>query len=229
MSLSDAFPQDFDWSKGYNAISVTSAEGWRDFGLCVAGAAVSWLVSPVTWLVLWPGVLVAFLAGLARTESRFDAGCVGDDGASLGIVQFNINNEVVGPLITPVNAATPSDPRLSAFWSGWYAVKNVQRALLTSPSWWAIGIPWLGYGVLRLLWVHGPERGLTRPEGLLSAAWSVMTDPSERDAPGVTAFLVWRAIGLALLVAGAAVAVASGLLPVAELRKRMKRSRRGRR
>lgn len=169
------------------------------------GGIAGYIVSPTLWLA-FPGLLgwLVSLAITAAQESAYLADAEGDGGESLGVLQFYVpTREALG--MTDAHALSPA-------WSGYYAARYVQGALLTDIRWWAIALPILGTPFLRFLWTHGPSSTMAK------RAW-VESIPAYADQPlARAAVVIWTVTAVVLLGVVAAVRAA--------YRKPKKRARR---
>lgn len=144
----------------------------------VLGATASWFAHPLIWLCFGPFRWIAAILMTAAQESSYNASAEGDDGASVGILQFT----------APTWEALGGDPdrRTSSMLSGWYAGAYVQNAILTDVRWLWMAVPVYGYAVMRFLWTHGAGSGLS----IAGEAWSSFR---EERWSGI-AIVVWRGI-----------------------------------
>jgi hypothetical protein len=169
------------------ASAPQGAEQWRNALVFALGVLLGWLTSPLVWVVAGPFRAVALLLGQCRQENSYQTSGCGDAGESCGMSQFKLD--------TIESLGGDDDDRGSAFWTGYYSVKMVNRALSENAQWFAIAIPIYGYAVVRTLWTHG--WGYSSP---ISVAWA-------RKGPGGitngyvesyawSGFVFWRSLSL---------------------------------
>ena len=169
----------------------SGATKWTNAFMMIAGVMLGWMVSPVVWLVAGPFRMIAMLLAQSSQESGYNATVCGDAGSSCGIAQFQ--------LATIEALGGDNDDRNSPFWSGYYSVRMVRKALLTKRGWCLIGVPIYGYAVLRYLWTHGWNAASPWEN-----AWSKKGPGGSLAEPRAWgSFLLWRLLSL-LPLAGAA-------------------------
>ena len=176
MTLSGAFPM--------------GMEKWKNALMMMGGVLVGWMVSPVVWLVAGPLRILVLMMAQASQESGYNSTVCGDAGTSCGMLQFQ--EETIKAL------GGSNEDRSSPFWSGYYGVRMLRKALLSDKSWWLIGLPIYGFAVLRYMWTHG--WGATTQfgyAGAWSVAWSTKGPSGTLAEPRAWgAFVSMRAISL---------------------------------
>lgn len=130
-----------------NFFKVPPSSAWPALFQISIGVLVGWLASPSVWLVAGPFRMLAMQLASSGQESGWSPTVCGDGGISCGPFQFQV------PTIESIGGT--AEDRYSYFWSGYYSVRMVARALAENWRWWSIGIPIYGYAVVRYLWVHG--------------------------------------------------------------------------
>lgn len=167
----------------------SGARWWSAFVMTLGGL-VGWLTHPVIWLVAGPFRWIALLNMTAAQESGWNAEAVGDStskyGNSVGMLQFNTSR-------WPSLTGRDLEDRTSPFLSGYYGAVYVQLALLTSWSWWSLGLPLYGAAVMRYMWTHGVSASAA--EKASEEAWDIFL----QEGKSYGAFLTIR--GLTLLPA----------------------------
>jgi len=150
----------------------------------------------VPWMFAFPlGCMMRGLWMTAASESNFDGTALGDDGASVGILQFNVVN---------LELVRRQDWRLSSFWSGLAAVRYIGRqdwpellALLRPGD--AGAVAW------RSLWVSGDalsERPVNlRSRTLYARARTMAATLNVLHVVGLVA-LSWFALPVSLSMVG---------------------------
>jgi len=160
----------------------TGASQWTVAAQLVAGGLVSWLLHPLIW-VLGPVKFVSILLATAAQESTYTADASGDDGRSVGALQF-YDTTWTGLELGDL------DRRKSVWWSSWAAAKYIADAWVREPGWvWRLLLPYYGGGYARLLWVNGVNSGLTRSFADMVAYW-------DSEGAARTAWNTWRVISL---------------------------------
>jgi len=160
---------------------------WRDGAVMLGGALVgAALRAPLAWAV-GPLALPALLWVVACGESSWSADAEGDDGTSVGMMQFQAAS-FVEPWFGPKERTSP--------WaSGWSSAAHIQSGLLRDPRWllalW-LPAPWC-VGAARALW----RRGTGGFPGFSALRGWQNNDQGER-APVTTAYLSARLATLAL-------------------------------
>lgn len=127
-----------------------NSEQWYGALAMTLGALLSWFAHPLVWPVSWfsPFYWVAMIWTTAAQESGFDPQATGDEGRSVGILQFHDANEGI---------IYKTDNRRSPFWSGYLSAKYVQKAIIHDWRWLAIASPVIGMAWFRWLWTSGPS------------------------------------------------------------------------
>lgn len=166
---------------------------WKTLVLLSLGTLAGWLTHPVLWLVGGPFRWWAMMMSTASQESSFNAMAEGDDGMSIGVLQF------WKPTWEALGMVNPDD-RMRPFLVGYIATRYVQNAIVADLRWLYIGLPFVGMGVLRHLWTNGPASAT----GVVRAGWNQMMDDAEpfvlpswiffRIISSVPAFFLCRAI-----------------------------------
>ena len=155
---------------------------WAVVVQLLIGGLVSWLLHPIIW-ILGPVKFVAILLATAAQESTYNNEAAGDEGRSVGALQFYDSTWTglgLGDL----------DRRKSALWASWGAAKYISDAFTSEPGWvWRLLLPYFGAGYARLLWVNGVNSGLTR-------SFSEMVDYWDSEGAARTAWNTWRLISL---------------------------------
>lgn len=131
---------------------------WLFFHL---GCLLGWATHPLLWPVYSPWRWLFYMGITATQESGGNAGAVGDDGASLGMLQF----------FQPTRAALgmTDEQAKSPLWSGYYGAVYVSQALLSDWSWWySLSLPVYGAGALRVLWRSGIGAASSWRDGMSS-------------------------------------------------------------
>lgn len=141
------------------------------------GALSGWIIHPVLWPV-GPFCWVARILATAETESGFSPTAAGDDGASVGPLQFKADTWV------SVSAA-PLSARTEGYASGVAAASYVSLAIATNWRYMLVYVPFFGSIYMREIWRAGSG---STPSW--SEAWSLT---ESRFFP---AYLFWRALGL---------------------------------
>ena len=136
------------------------AARWLVMGAIAGAVASGW-----GWSYPW-GRLVRGVVMTGLVESALNADAIGDDGRSIGVLQFN---EVRADLLTR------RDWRRSPFWSG-YAVARYLRAVGARVATQRPGIQ--GLAAWRSAWIRGE-----------------VLDPEDVRDVGPMAILVWNEIG----------------------------------
>lgn len=174
-------------------------ESWKNVLVLHLAALVGFVTHPLVWAVSLfnPAVYLMAIGATAGQESDYSATAAGDDGDSVGLLQFNVNT---WPDLTGRELAD----RTSPWWSGYYAAAYVQDALLASWLWWPLlMIPVFRIAAYRHLWTHGASA--SSAESAWSESWSDETSIGNRTWP---AYRFW------LLVFGAPALVIAGMLVV---------------
>ena len=160
----------------------STASQWTVAAQLIVGGLVSWLFHPLIW-ILGPCKFVSILLATAAQESTYTADASGDDGRSIGALQFYDSTWTglgLGNL----------DRRRSVWWSSWAAAKYIADAFVDRPGWiWRLLLPYYGAGYARLLWVNGVSSGLTRDFSEMMAYWN-------SEGAARTAWNTWRLISL---------------------------------
>lgn len=152
------------------------SQWWTAAGV-LAGGMAGWATHPALWVVAgparWPGILL----GTCMSESRWGAYVLGDEGQSVGPMQWHATN--VGLVSAPTST---SDWRTSPWWSGYAAAVYFARRVVSDPV-SALGarVPVLGAIVIR--WAYRNARPMT------TTRWS------EARAQYATERDVWRSTG----------------------------------
>jgi len=187
-----------------------------------AGGFIGWVTTPSIWLFAGPFRWLAMLGGMASAESAYDRDAVGDDGLSVGILQFSKGmwaaasgvdawEPAEGESREPLDTFQDNDPRFSPFQSGVVAAKYVQIALINTPRWWTFILPLYGFAVVRYMWTCGVDTRCAErpafdsslvPSGAPRGKWDRASQQGRRasGAPnrGLTSFIAWRVLLLPL-------------------------------
>lgn len=192
------------------ALPDTTAR-WASVAALQAGGFFGWLSTPSLWVFCGPFRWMAMLGGMASQESAYDRYASGDDGLSIGILQFSKGMWTAAtgyqfPSAEP-DQSEADDPRVSPFQSGYVAAKYVRIAMVETPRWWTWIIPLYGFAVMRYMWTCGVSDTCAQrpafdsdlvPSGAKRGKWNRMWEEGERasGAPtrGYTAFLTWRLV-----------------------------------
>lgn len=184
---------------------------WGVWFSCSLGALLGYFLNPRIWLTLtgpfrWWSMISAMMAA----ESDYTADASGDEGQSLGVLQFGSMHlaDFVG---SSALSSGEGDPRLSPFKSGFYSAKYVSSTLSNSFDWyWKMATPVLGFSALRMMWTGGSSAEIaSRPffsrETVTSGAAVGMTtraieEGERQNGPtlGYTSFCSWRLLTLPL-------------------------------
>jgi len=149
--------------------------------------SLSWLLHPLVWVVAGPMKWLALLQMTAAQESTYNPDAIGDDGRSVGMLQF-YDSTWEGLELGDLSR------RNSIFWSSWAAGKYVQGALLHDFGWiWRLLVPYYGAAYARVLWTNGVTGGLTK-------SFEEVRDQFEIEGNAQPAWNTWRLITLVLLV-----------------------------
>jgi len=166
----------------FGKLPSTGSQWWAALQLTFWGT-LSWFTHPIIWIAFGPFRWMAFLQATAAQESTYNPLAVGDDGRSVGILQFyddTWSDLDLGDL----------DRRTKIYWQAWAAGKYVQTAMLTGDGWiWRLFLPYFGAGYGRVLWTHGTVGGLSFDFDAMITQWN-----SEGNAR--TAWNTWRVISL---------------------------------
>lgn len=195
-----------------SGVLPSTGEKWLAAALLAVGALAGWIVTPLLWPVAGPVRWVALVLATSAQEAGYSSTAAGDDGDSVGMLQFNVNT-------WPALTGRDLDDRTSPFLSGFYAARYVAEALLASPRWWLLGVPVVGFVVMRWMWTNGTgaraaETLFTGNQFYGSAYAQVIGEGGESRA--WSAWLVWRCLSLPLSLVG--LVVLAGL-PVLKLRR----------
>lgn len=149
----------------------------------ILGGLAGWLLTPMIWLPFGPLRWLTFLLASVAQESGYTTTAVGDDGMSVGSLQW----------WAPTWSATtgrPLEDRSSAYLSAYYAPRMVTDALHTDGRWLPyLMAPVYGFAAFRHLWTHG---GGQSSADTLGSAWAEM----RLEGQSWTAFLMWRGLTL---------------------------------
>ena len=173
-----------------------SSSQWWALAQFEAGGFLGWVTHPILWVVAGPFRWASLLAMTAAQEAGYNATASGDGGASVGIAQFNVNS---WPELTGRDLADRESP----FLSGYYSARYVHVALLTSWSWFAVALPFIGPAFLRFMWTHGVSASSAEK------AWSEAYDAYSIEGRASGAWWTFRALSIvpAVLATGAAYAL----------------------
>lgn len=135
---------------------------WRTL---VQSFVVALLARPSRWLLLpFAPRLVRGLYATARAESQLTADAVGDEGASVGVLQFHVTTwERLGMPARLTIEGADADARVSPEQQGEAAARYLVDALRTSPArWWRllVGTTAVSLPAWRSLWLRGPARDI---------------------------------------------------------------------
>jgi len=151
-----------------------------------AWCLLSWLLHPLVWVVAGPFKFIALMQMTAAQESTYNPNAVGDEGRSVGMLQFydsTWETLELGDL----------DRRYSVFWQAWAAGKYVQSALLHDLGWvWRLLVPYYCAAYCRVLWTNGVAGGLNK-------TFEQARDQFEGEGNAQPAWNTWRLITLVLL------------------------------
>jgi hypothetical protein len=186
---------------------------WGVWFSCSLGTLLGYVVHPRIWLTLTgPFRWWSFMSATMAQESNYTADASGDDGQSLGVLQFGTMH-LSGFIGADSLTSGSADPRLSPFKSGYYAAKYVSDTLSNSFSWyWKTAVPVLGFSAIRMMWTGGSSAEIaSRPffsqERVSSGAAVGMTtraieEGERQNGPtlGYTSFFTWRLITLPLAI-----------------------------
>jgi hypothetical protein len=191
----------------------STAQKWGVWFSCSAGALLGYFLNPRIWLTLTgPFRWWSFISATMAQESNYTADASGDDGASLGVLQFGDMHlaEFVG---SSTLSSGSGDPRLSPFKSGFYSAKYVSSTLSNSLSWyWRVAVPVLGFSAIRMMWTGGSSETIAqRPffseETVASGAAIGMATRAYQEgirqqgpSLGYTSFFSWRLLTLPLTI-----------------------------
>ena len=152
------------------------------------------------------------MSGMMAQESNYDASASGDEGDSLGVLQFGTMH-LSGFLSTSTLDSSTSDPRLSPFRSGFYSARYVNQTLGVSFSWiWKMAVPVLGFSAVRMMWTGGSSASIaSRPffsdervssGAAVGMATRAVEEGAREQGPtlGYTAFFSWRVLTLPLAI-----------------------------
>ena len=170
----------------FSGVIPMSSKQWATVAGIIGGGLLGWLVNPIIWVVVGPFRWVSMLLASSAVESLYGQEDNGDDGTSVGPLQWN---DGTWPTVT----SRPLTDRSSAFWSAYYAGEYLENGLMSSWRWWLIAVPFWGFGAFRWLWTGGPSAGRAST-GSFSNVLELMQ--KQRNIP---AALFWR--GLTLLPA----------------------------
>ena len=163
-------------------IPFLSPSKWPTLVALALGAFVGWLMAPGIWLAFGPFRWLAFVLAASDQESSYNPAAAGDDGGSVGVLQFAASTWQV------VSGGSDDADRTSAFLSGYYAPRMVEAAFDADSRWfWYLACPVLGYAAFRHLWTHGYGSADS-----LADAWS----ETSAEAASWSAFLAWRGLSL---------------------------------
>lgn len=165
----------------------SSSEQWWALVQLWFWGLLSWLLHPIIWIGFGPLKWMAMLGATAAQESTYNPSASGDNGRSIGILQFydtTWSDLALGDL----------DRRYSLMWQGWAAGKYVQTAILYS-FWWIprFLVPYYVGGYCRLLWVNGIRGGLTRDFNDMVSYWDGegAARPAWNTFRLISLFLMW--------------------------------------
>ena len=164
----------------WTGVFPSTSEKWKNLLLLWIGGAAGWITHPGIWLVMPFFRWLAFLAGTAAQESGFNASIAGDDGRSVGMVQF------YDTTWTAITDGRALEDREKPWMVGYYAAVYLQTALFSNWRWWLIGLPVVGWFLGRTLWRYGVGKT------------DVLSTIPEEIAQGrnLPAYLAWRLVFL---------------------------------
>lgn len=167
-------------------LPTTTATWWASIQL-IFWSLLSWLLHPLVWVVAGPFRWIALMQMTAAQESSYNPDAVGDDGRSVGMLQFYDSTW------TSLEMGDLSR-RTSIAWSAWAAGKYTQGALLNGWGWvWRLFLPYVGAAYMRVLWTNGVTGGL---EKSFDDVWDQFTGEGNAQP----AWNTWRLITLVILI-----------------------------
>lgn len=133
------------------------------------GALLGWVLCPRAWplaLVGYPIRWMLLVVWNAWHESRLEPAAIGDQGRSIGVLQFFAPTaaELMGRpslaswLIRRRFGAGDLNWRYSPFWSGVAASAFLGSALAADSTWyWRLALPGYDGAAIRYMWTHGAD------------------------------------------------------------------------
>jgi hypothetical protein len=170
--------------------------------LAAANGRIRWWEPLVFYVAVGtPARWLAWVTGAAWVESGFDPDAVGDNGKSVGVLQYN-----AGAMVRPEDRASP-------FWSGFAAADYVATAASSTPTsrdsprprtdwkvwfgryvcpWLTLRLPFVGYLGFRWSWRSGAA----------PCGWRALLDAPRWERERRAALVVWTVLAVAVVAMG---------------------------
>lgn len=155
------------------------------------GILAGYALTPVVWPVFLPPRMMLYLSARASQESGWKVDAAGDNGASLGLLQFHEP--------TRRFLGMSDDDAKNPFWAGFYGVRYVGELLFSDWRYWLyLSIPVTGF-----YWLSAAWRGFGAADALegggVFAPMRLSSDSPYYVEPGALR-AYWTCLPVALLV-----------------------------
>jgi hypothetical protein len=191
----------------FGFLPASASACWAAVCLFV-GTFLGWFVAPSSWAISGPFRLAGIALGQATRESGFSTTAAGDDGRSIGVLQYFDETTDGDPL--------PSFDRTSPFWSGWYYAQYVGAGLSQDLRWLLLALPLpISWPLWHWSHTHGVSKTsiskfLADPKAAISECWNEVDDDGRNRR--LRGFLFYRLVSLALAALTFQALAAAGLV-----------------